>query len=68
MCPLCLRPFRVTNVFYLSENNGYPATVSKLSKWISLPRWLHHGLIDAFTFLDYERNKYDKAAYVQAFD
>ena len=25
-CPLCLdvRPFRVTNVFYLSENNGYP--------------------------------------------
>ena len=23
-CPLFLRPLRVTNVFYLSENNGYP--------------------------------------------
>ena len=21
--PVCVRPFRVTNVFYLSENNGY---------------------------------------------
>ena len=31
-CPLCLTTFRVTNDFYLSENNGYPKVTATCKK------------------------------------
>ena len=33
-CSLCLRPLRVTNVFYLSENNGYPKVAAPFARKI----------------------------------
>ena len=35
-CPLCLRPFGVTNVFSLSENNVYPKEANSFAPKINL--------------------------------